>query len=168
MATLGTAVRHGIVAPAVGRQGRRTPAAAERIRRPATPRSSGHLSRLLIVGLMLIGVAILGLLQVLQTSQVASTGFELRTLQAERTRLESEIRLLEAGIADRSQLERTLNEAITRLGMVEPERTLRLSVDEPAPNTMPLPRRYIEAAPAIEQDPAAWWEPLLERIPGFD
>ena len=157
MATLGAAVRDGIA----------TPAPSERIRRPAIARGAGHFSRLLLVGLMLIGVAILGLLQVLQTSQVASAGFELRTLQTERTRLESEVRLLEAGIAERSQLERVLEEAITRLGMVEPQQTLRLSVDEPAPNNVPLPRRYIEAAPPIEQAAAAWWEPLLERIPGF-
>ena len=171
MATLGAAVRDGPAASAARRQGIAAPSPdvhGERIRRPATPRGIGHLSRLLVVGFALIGVATLGLLQVLQTSQVATTGFELRTLQIERTRLESETRLLEAGIAERSQLERVLDEAVTRLGMVEPEQTLRLSVTEPAPNTVPLPRRYIEQAPAIEQEEAAWWEPLLERLPGFD
>lgn len=115
-----------------------------------------------------MAIATAGLLQVLQTSQVASTGFELRTLQSERTRLESEIRLLEAGVAERSQLERVRDEAVGRLGMVEPARTLRLTIDEPAPSAVPLPRRYVEPAPVIEEETAPWWEPLLERIPGFD
>lgn len=157
MATLGASVRDGVAAPR-----------PDRAHGPVPLPLAGKISRTLIVGLSLMAIATLGLLQVLQTSQVASTGFELRTLQSERTRLESEIRLLEAGVAERSQLERVHEEAVTRLGMIEPERTLRLSVDEPAPGAVPLPRRYVEPAPVIEEETVPWWEPLLERIPGFD
>ena len=127
----------------------------------------GHFRQILLVSLLL-GVAILGLLQVLQTSQVASAGFELRTLQAQRSQLESEIRLLEAGIAENARLTGLHHEAITRLGMIQPQKVLRLSVHEAAPHGVPLPRRYINAPPPIEQEQIAWWEPLLERIPGFD
>ena len=127
----------------------------------------GPFRQILLVGLLL-GVAILGLLQVLQTSQVASAGFELRTLQAERGQLESEIRLLEAGIAEKARLTALHHEAITRLGMVQPQKVLQLSVQEAAPHGVPLPRRYINTPPLIAQEQIAWWEPLLERIPGFD
>lgn len=157
MASLGASVRDGIAAPRPDRS----------LGHPSLP-LAGRISRTLIVGLALLAVAALGLFQVLQSSQLASTGFELRTLQNERTRLESEIRLLEAGVAERSQLERVHEEAVNRLGMVEPDQTLHLQVNEPAPNAVPLPRRYVEPAPEMEEESAPWWEPLLERIPGFD
>lgn len=157
MATLGASVRDGVAAPR-----------PDRSHGTAALPLAGKISRTLIVGICLLAIATMGLLQVLQTSQVASTGFELRTLQAERTRLESEIRLLEAGVAERSQLERVREEAVNRLGMIEPAQILRLSVDEPAPGVVPLPRRYVEPAPAIEEEAVPWWEPLLERLPGFD
>jgi hypothetical protein len=130
--------------------------------------SFGHVSRMALVGQILMTVAFFGLLQVLQTSQVATTGFEMRLLQSERTRLEAEIRLLEASIAEQSQLERVRAEATNRLRMVEPETTLRVSVSERAPLVVPLPRRYVEPVETAKADEAAWWEPLLERLPGFD
>ena len=128
----------------------------------------GHVSRMALVGLILMTVAFFGLMQVLQTSHVATTGFEMRLLQTERATLEAEIRLLEASIAEQSQLERVRDEATTRLGMVEPETTLRVSVSERAPAAVPLPRRYVEPVEAVAAEEAAWWEPLLERLPGFD
>jgi len=162
MASLGATVRDGAVA---GRPGRA--AAAPHGRGWSLP-GAGQVSRLLIIGVALLGVALLGLLQVLQTSQVATVGFQLRTLQAERSTLEAEIRLLEANVAERSQLELLHDEATGRLGMVEPEQTVRVTIDAPAPRAMPLPRRYIEPAPVMEVESDPWWEPLLERIPGFD
>jgi cell division protein FtsL len=149
---------------------RRTPRTrrTEAIEAPARSGGFGHVSRMLLVGVVLMAVASLGLLQVLQTSQVATTGFEMQTLQMERTTLEAEIRLLEASIAGQSQLERVRDEATTRLGMVEPETTLRVSVDERSPAVVPLPRRYVEPVEATEIEEAAWWEPLIERLPGFD
>jgi cell division protein FtsL len=127
-----------------------------------------HVSRMALVGLILMTVAFFGLMQVLQTSHVASTGFEMWSLQTERTTLESEIRLLEASIAEQAQLERVRDEATTRLGMVEPETTLRVSIAERAPAAVPLPRRYVDPVEAAAAEEAAWWEPLLERLPGFD
>jgi cell division protein FtsL len=149
---------------------RRTPRTrrAEAIDAPARNGSFGHVSRMLLVGLILLTVAFFGLMQVLQTSQVATTGFEMRALQTERATLGAEIRLLEASIAEQSQLERVRDEATTRLGMVEPETTLRVSVDEHSPAVVPLPRRYVEPVEATEVEEAAWWEPLIERLPGFD
>lgn len=158
MATLGAAVRDGIVAAPP-----RTHA------REHTPSSGGGGAyRLLFISLALSAVAVLGLLQVLQTSHVATAGFELRTLQAERSTLQSEIRLLEAGVAERSQLELIRTEAVDRLGMVEPAQTLHVTIDEPAPNGISLPRRYVDEPPLIESEPVSWWIPLLERIPGFE
>lgn len=128
----------------------------------------GHISRMLLVGLILMAVAFFGLMQVLQTSHVATTGFEMRVLRTERTTLEAEIRLLEASIAEQSQLGRVRDEATNRLGMVEPERTLRVSISERAPVAVPLPRRYVEPVTETTTETAAWWEPLLERLSDFD
>lgn len=170
MATLAGGVAGGVA----GRRGEtRRASVAESAKRAgiaAAEQSGGfrHVSRMLLVGLVLLTVAFFGLMQVLQTSRVASTGFEMRWLQSERGTLESEIRLLEASIAEQSQLERVRDEATTRLGMVEPATTLRVSVPERAPAAVPLPRRYVEAVEAAEVDEAAWWEPLMERLPGFD
>jgi|APSaa5957512535_1039671.scaffolds.fasta_scaffold117387_2 cell division protein FtsB len=150
-------------------EARRTPG-TRRAETAAAERGGGfgHISRMLLVGLILMAVAFFGLMQVLQTSQVATTGFEMRVLQTERTTLEAEIRLLEASIAEQSQLERVRDEATNRLGMVEPERTLRVSVSERAPVAVPLPRRYVEPVTETTTEAAAWWEPLLERLPGFN
>jgi hypothetical protein len=128
----------------------------------------GHVSRMLLVGLLLLTVAFFGLMQVLQTSQVATTGFEMQLLQIERSTLEAEIRLLEALIAEQAQLERVHDEATTRLGMVDPEMTIRVAVDEQAPPAVPLPRRYVESIEVTAVDEVAWWEPLIERFPGSD
>ena len=157
MATLGATVRDGFAAPS-----------HEQITERVKPPRSGRISRTLLVGFSLMAIGSIGLLQVFQTSYVASTGFELRTLQTTRARLESQNRLLEANIAQQSQLERIRDEAVTVLGMVQPERTLHVTVDQPAPVVVPLPRRYVEPVQLIEQDTAPPWEPLLERIPGFD
>jgi hypothetical protein len=128
----------------------------------------GHGSRLLLAGVVLLTVAGFGLLQVLQTSQVASTGYELRTLQATRAQLEAENRLLEARIAERSQLDLLRSAAVNDLGMVDPEGSLSISVPVAAPDAVPLPRRYVDEQPPLEASEPSLWERIVDRLPGFD
>jgi cell division protein FtsL len=147
----------GPLAPAAPRLGPRVGGAARRV------------SGLFVLGLTLLAVATLGILQVLQTSHVAAIGYELRTLERERSTLAAEVRLLEAEAARGSNLDRLYTEAVERLGMVPPEQRLHVSVQESAPRTVPLPRRYVGQveAPAPRVEPA-WWERVLAVLPGLD
>lgn len=126
-----------------------------------------RISRTMLAGLALLTVAGVGIFQVLQTSNVASTGYEVRRLEGERTTLDAEIRLLEAQLASSANLEYLRKTASERLGMTPATTRLRISVDTPAPEVVPLPRRYV---PVIEEQPAperSWWDTFIDAIPGL-
>lgn len=125
-----------------------------------------RISRTMLAGLALLTVAGVGIFQVLQTSNVASTGYEVRRLEGERTDLDAEIRLLEAQLASSANLEYLRKTASERLGMTPATNRLRISVDTPAPDVVPLPRRYV---PVVEEQPAperSWWDTFIDAIPG--
>jgi hypothetical protein len=148
----------------IGRRAAPLPAPGERLGVAAR-----RISWLLILSLTLMAVAGLGILQVLQTTQVAGVGYELKALERERAALAAEVRMLEARAAERSNLERVYREAVGRLGMVPPEQRLRVTVEAPAPRSAPLPRRYVASVETSE--PAAqpeWWDRLLALLPGLD
>ncbi|MEX2229923.1 MAG: hypothetical protein WEB13_09845 [Dehalococcoidia bacterium] len=130
-------------------------------------RSMGRASRTLMVALALLAVGALGTFQVLQSSQVAGVGYEIRALERERTALSAAVAQLEAQVAMRSNLERVHSEAVGRLGMVRPDETITVSVDVAAPPVVPLPRRYVTpTAPTALVQPG-WLERLLGMLPGF-
>lgn len=138
-------------------------------RAPAIGPSIGtRLPLAMAAALVLIAVTAVGLLQVLQTSRTATIGYDLRTLERERATLAAEVRLLEADVARMSRINEVRRQAIERLGMVEPEQTLRIAVTEPAPRVIPLPERYVSLEEQTAPVSAAWWERLLSRLPGFD
>jgi cell division protein FtsL len=151
------------------------PAAAGAVRNRGVPRAlptgwgviRKRISRLMLISMLLLAIAAVGLVQVLQTTRVAEVGYQLRALEVERQSLDASIRLLEAQIAQVSNLERLRLQAVTRLGMVPPETTMRIAVQAQAPAKQPLPRRYVHL-PAREPIPQpAWWEELIGSIPGF-
>lgn len=126
-----------------------------------------RISRTMLAGLALLSVAVVGIFQVLQTSNVASTGYEVRRLEGERTDLDAEIRLLEAQLASNANLEYLRKSASERLGMAPPVDRIRISVDTPAPQVVPLPRRYV---PVVAEQPApqrSWWDAVIDAIPGL-
>ena len=145
-------------------------------RAPAEPRPlpSGwgvarkRMSRTMVVALALLAVASAGIFQVLQTTRVAEVGYALRELETERELLDAQIRLLEARIAGSSNLEHLQEQAVTRLGMVPAGGTMRITVDVPAPQVVPLPRRYVETPERERLPEPSWWEELIGSIPGFD
>ena len=143
---------------------------AERValRQIAQPMLAQRLPLLLLAGIMLAAVAAVGLLQVSQTSRVTTIGYELRTLESERSALAARVRLLEAEIAGIARIDQVRDEAIERLGMALPEQTLRIAVAVPAPRVIPMPERYVIAEPAPEPRTAGWWERLLNWLPGFE
>jgi len=127
-----------------------------------------RLPTLALSALLLALLAAIGLFQVLQTSEVASAGYEIRALEVERDRLSAEIRLGEADIAEMARGDRVRQEALERLGMVEPTQTVRVAVGVDAPAVIPLPARYV---PRVEEPAAVvqpWWWEWLRRVPGFE
>lgn len=125
-----------------------------------------RVSRTMLAGLALLTVAGVGIFQVLQTSNVASAGYEVRRLEGERAELDAEIRLLEAQLASSANLEYLRKAASERLGMAPAQDRLRIPVDTPAPGVVPLPRRYV---PAVEGQPApgrSRWDTFIDAIPG--
>jgi cell division protein FtsL len=127
-----------------------------------------RLSRLLVLSFVLLLMGGLGILQVLQSSHVATLGYQLRTLDQQRATLSADVGQLEAQVAERSNLERVHSEAVNRLGMVPPTTTVKVRVDVPVPAVVPLPRRYVTPTAPVSAPQASWWERLLSRLPGFN
>jgi cell division protein FtsL len=125
-----------------------------------------RLPGLLLASLALAAVAGLGLLQVLQSSETASAGYEIRRLEGRRDELNAQIRILEVEVANMSQSARIREQATTRLGMVPAERTARVAVGVPAPRVAPMPERYVPPVEALKPLPRPWWLTLLESLPG--
>ncbi len=131
-------------------------------------RAMVRLSRLLIVAFVLLLMGAVGIFQVLQSSHVAETGYQLHTLDQQRAQLSADVGQLEAQVAERSNLERVHSEAVDRLGMVPPKETLQVQVDVPAPAVVPLPRRYVAPTTPVTAPRTNWWERWLSRLPGFN
>ena len=126
-----------------------------------------RLSRLTVMSAALFLLGGVGLVQVLQTTQIAATGYEVRALELERASLDADIRLLEAQIATTSNLEQIRSEATKRLGMVPAQRSVRVAVETPAPALIPLPKRYMPVRDDAPARSAAWWERIQGHIPGL-
>ena len=127
-----------------------------------------RISRTMFAAIAMLTVAGVGIFQVLQTSNVASTGYAVRRLESERTELDSEIRLLEAQLASSANLEHLRRTASERLGMAPAGERLRITVDTPAPEVVPLPRRYISAVEEREGPEGSWWDSVMGAIPGVE
>ena len=125
-----------------------------------------RISRTMFAAIALLTVAGVGIFQVLQTSNVASTGYAVRRLESERTELDSEIRLLEAQLASSANLEHLRRIASDRLGMAPANDRLHVSVDTPAPEVVPLPRRYIPTVEERTGPEGSWWDSVMGAIPG--
>jgi cell division protein FtsB len=125
-------------------------------------------SRLLVVSVVLFAMGGLGILQVLQTSHVASLGYQIRAQEREQAALSAQVGQLEAQVATRSNLEQIHAEAVGRLGMVLPKETVRVQVSTAAPAVVPLPKRYVAPTEPVTLPQASWWERLLGVLPGFD
>ena len=154
-----------------------SPTYTARIRRKAAllprPRSSvaGRLLRgvsLLLALVALVSLAAIGSLQVLQSSRMAASGYELRQLQQQRTELAVEVRLREAEIAQMTNLETVHAAATGRLGMVRPADTVRISVGVPAPDVAPMPERYVRPAPEPPAPHEPWWSEVLWGVSGLE
>ena len=170
-------------APQIG-AGYRAPAApvtsptyTARIRQKAAslPRPRSSVARRLLRGvslllalIALVALAAIGSLQVLQSSRTATTGYEVRQLQQQRSELSAEVRLLEAEIAQMTNLGTVHAAATGRLGMVRPTESMRISVGVPTPDVAPMPERYVRRAPEPPAELEPWWAEMLWSVYGLD
>ena len=112
-------------------------------------------------------VALLGLLQVIQTSDATSTGYNIRQLEQERLDWSARVHQLEAEVASLTSLERMEREARAHLGMAPAEEVLYLEVDIPPPRQQPVPRRFLTSEPGASEVGAPWWQALLKLLPFY-
>lgn len=132
-----------------------------------TRRFRSRLPGLLLIGMALFAVSAVGVLQVLQTSQAATAGYELNALELRAEQLQAEVRQLEADVARSSRLESVYTIATQRLGMVPPEETIRVAVDTTTPQVVPLPERFVQRPPEPETPGVSWWSRLIESLSTF-
>ncbi len=148
-----------------------------RIRQKAAslPRPRSSVARRLLRGVSLLlalialaSLAAIGSLQVLQSSRTATTGYELQQLQQQRSERSAEVRLLEAEIAQMTNLGTVHAAATGRLGMVRPTESVRISVSVPTPDVAPMPERYVRRTPAPVAELEPWWAEMLWGVYGLD
>lgn len=129
--------------------------------------SPARIPRTVFISITMIVVASVGLLQVLQSSNAATAGYQLAALERERTALGAEVRALEAEIASTAGQDQLRQMAVQRLGMVPAQQTIRIAVEAPAPALPVLPERYVIRPPEDTGPSLAWWQQLLRVLPGF-
>ncbi len=135
------------------------------IDRPLTRTSLRLWSLRRIVALAFGAMALLGLLQVIQTSDATSTGYNISRLEQERLDWSAQVHRLEAEVASLTSLERVEREARGRLGMVPAETVLYLEVEVTPPRQQRIPRRFLTSEPGASVAGTPWWEALLELLP---
>ena len=136
------------------------PAATARER--AAPRSEGRqpgVPSLVITCVVVIGLA--GLLPLLLSSKVIHTSEDIRQLEGVRNDWQARNQELQAEIAVLGSLDRIEKEARQRLGMVPPDDTVYLTVDQPAPEKQIVPLRFLPPEKDQAQEDESWWESIL-------
>jgi Septum formation initiator len=111
-----------------------------------------------------VGLGLVGLLPVLESSSATTTGFTVTELEAQRDQLKSEVNQLESEVASFAALDYVERQATDRLGMVEPGERIFISVDKPAPALERLPSTYQASEDSSEEGRDPWWKPLADLL----
>ena len=114
-------------------------------------------------------IVIIGLLQIIQTSQATTRTFEIQKLEQQKLELGAEVRDLEAQVAGLSSLPRIQAES-QRLGLVRPQSVEAVEVNVLAPDESVdrLPSRFAPAGqpqPQEAKNDAPWWRDLIGSLP---
>ncbi len=125
------------------------------------PAPSLRLNRWILAAIAV--VALSAMLPVLQNSAATSRGFQLQTFEAEKTKLNGQIRLLEADVAQLSSLPRVQRRA-SELGLEPGFDPIYVTVGEAGPVPAKIPAEYLPG-PARKTDvPEPWWRSLLSWV----
>jgi len=118
---------------------------------------------LIVVG---AAVVVIGLVQIVQTSDATSTSFSIQRLDQERLDWQTRVQQLEAQVAALSSLNRVEQEARGRLGMVPAAARESVQVNLPAPEQPLLGGdRAAHAGAEGDKDASSWWQELLKLLP---
>ena len=132
--------------------------------------ASPRIWHVLLVTAAAIGV--IGLLQVVQTSDATTTNFAIQRLEQKKLEAQTEVHQLEAQVAFLSSLARIEREASERLGLEPPvaQQAVEVNVAWPASDQPQLPTRFLpvgEAGAEGDADESPWWRDLLGLL-SFD
>ncbi len=143
------------IATPPGSEERRTapPPRVRRLGKPAVRQPRSRVSSAIIYIIVAVLIAAVGLLYLVQTNHVASLGYEMSRLQAERTGIANRNEALNYQLAEYEALLQVEEIAVGQLGMQEATDYLFLTVPRPANERLPL----IE--PVQAEEPG-----LIERI----
>jgi cell division protein FtsL len=118
------------------------------------------LPSLVITCVVVIGLA--GLLPLLLSSRVVDTSEDIRQMEGVRNDWQARIQELQADIAVLGSLDRIEKEARQRLGMVPPEDTVYVTVDQPVPERQVIPLRFLLPKEDQSRQDSSWWESILD------
>ena len=138
--------------------------------RPLLPRRPRYTGRMPAwAWLAVIGLCIAAVLPVMRTSSVTESGSELRALEAERERLNSEIRSLAAHVGQLGSLSRIQQQAVERFNMVPARPTIVLDVNQPPP-ARTMPTRFLPTAGSLDrefnrsQTETSIWQAMIDAL----
>ena len=120
-----------------------------------------------VLALAVGAVALLGLLQVIQTSDATSTGYAIRRLEQERLDWSAKVHRLEAEVATLASLERVEREAKDHLGLVPAEKVIYLEAAVAPPRQQLVPRRFYASDSSAGETGTSWWQALLKLLPFY-
>jgi len=119
-----------------------------------------------INGWVLAAIVVAGLaamLPVLQNSTATSRGFQVQRLDAEQTRINGELRLLEADVAQLTSLPRIQRRA-AEIGLGPGETPIYVTITEPGPAPAKIPSEYLPGPAPKTDEPESWWQSLLKWV----
>jgi hypothetical protein len=119
-----------------------------------------------IVGAV-VAVGIGATLPVLQNSMATSRGFDNQALEAQRVELQSEIRQLEAEVAQFDSIDRIERRART-IGLVPASDAIYVTVSEPGPAPARIPSEFLPRVEPERDSPDSWWRSLVRWLPLLD
>jgi cell division protein FtsL len=113
-------------------------------------------------------IAVVGLLQLMQTSRATTASFKIEQLEQQKLELETSVSQLEVDVAGLSSLSRVQQEA-QRLGLRPPaaREVVEVSVPGPTGDSTQIPARFLpkdEPKPAAGEQKSSPWHDLLKRI----
>ncbi len=112
-----------------------------------------------MVAIAAIALTVIGILYLIQTSEVAQLGYDLSRLQTQRDALTLEISELEYELARYESLQTVEEVALTRLGMTPMSNYEFIEIQEPAQRNLTIPQ-------PDEREPQSFFERISDAVMG--
>jgi cell division protein FtsL len=118
---------------------------------PANRRPYFVMNGATMVAVAAIALTVIGILYLIQTSEVAQLGYDMSRLQEQRNTLTMETSELEYELARYESLQTVEEVAVTRLGMTPMTNYEFLDLDAPAQRNLVIPEQASSESPGIAQ-----------------